>query len=55
MALKEKTNSLRSHMLGDWEWYRGIPEEERSMITILKRNSEKRVFDISLFFYSVWL
>ena len=28
MALKEKTNSLRSHMLGDWEWYRGIPEEE---------------------------
>ncbi|TNN74940.1 hypothetical protein EYF80_014858 [Liparis tanakae] len=21
MALNEKTNSFRSHMLGDWEWY----------------------------------
>ena len=25
MALNENTNSFRSHMLGDWEWYRGIP------------------------------
>lgn len=25
MALKENTNSFRSHMLGDWEWYRGMP------------------------------
>lgn len=28
MALKEKTNSFLSHMLGDWEWYRGMPDQE---------------------------
>lgn len=25
IVLKEKTNSFRSHMLGDCEWYRGMP------------------------------
>lgn len=49
MALKENTNSLRSHMLGDWEWYRGIPEEESSMVTLLKWDGLKRVSDLSLF------
>lgn len=54
MALKEKTNSFLSFMLGDWEWYLGTPCKSDAVLWLFwcrygcSRECEERLEDRGL-------